>query len=800
MDSEHNRNGKRDRGLASSVEGAIFTAGQRFEDPDPEGTHRPPGGGSGVVVSGEVVSATTDDPATLADPSLTSASPAKPTVSASVTEPDEGPVPGHDLVNAPEPPTTVVEVWRSRLDRDRRPVVPAWLLDRAAIGAAARWAGGYYVHLTAFHTARVPLYWARLAAFSPAGLGRVLLNAGRWVFETDQADARRQLTAHPSDTNAYLRLRQDRRDTMRLRLLLITMAILAGLVTGLTVMQYPWPVQMVTVMAGLAALGWYGRGDRTVVSGRAVDANTVPRLTADLIVSALSTLGLGELNKAIAKAERDGRPASEAVGFPAPITRDGPGWRADIDLPGGVTAGDVIERRDRLASGLRRQLGCVWPEPDHDVHSGRLVLWVGDKALSAAAHVPWPLAKTGRVNLFEPVPLGADQRGRPVTATLMFASGLIGAIPRMGKTFYLRLLVLAAGLDPRCEVHVYNLKGGGDLDCAEAFAHRYRAGDSDDDIAALIADAREVQTDMRRRYTVLRELPKDVCPESKITDDLATRRSLRLHPVLFAVDECQIMFEHPLHGAELVEIITDLVKRGPAVGVMVWLATQRIDAKSIPTGISANAVLRLCLKVMGQVENDMVLGTSAYKAGIRATMFGRKDQGVALFAGEGDDPVIARGAYIDAHHAEAIAARAKAVRVKLGLLTGVAAGEAEPDSDTGSILDHLHSVWPAPTSPDDKQGTEKLWCDELAERLAGAYPGLYTGWSGVQVTNATRPHGLRTVQVKRMVNGQQVNKRGLTHTALTTALGYRNDPPPPTDASEVEGEGPGSSGPDPDPG
>jgi S-DNA-T family DNA segregation ATPase FtsK/SpoIIIE len=29
------------------------------------------------------------------------------------------------------------------------------------------------------------------------------------------------------------------------------------------------------------------------------------------------------------------------------------------------------------------------------------------------------------------------------------------------------------------------------------------------------------------------------------------------------------------------------------------------------TGISANAVLRCCLKVMGQVENDMVLSTSA---------------------------------------------------------------------------------------------------------------------------------------------------------------------------------------------
>ena len=57
-----------------------------------------------------------------------------------------------------------------------------------------------------------------------------------------------------------------------------------------------------------------------------------------------------------------------------------------------------------------------------------------------------------------------------------------------------------------------------------------------------------------------------------------------------------------------------------------WAATQRPDAKSLPTGISADAVLRRCLKVQGQVENDMVLGTSAYKNGTRATMFSRKDR------------------------------------------------------------------------------------------------------------------------------------------------------------------------------
>jgi S-DNA-T family DNA segregation ATPase FtsK/SpoIIIE len=37
--------------------------------------------------------------------------------------------------------------------------------------------------------------------------------------------------------------------------------------------------------------------------------------------------------------------------------------------------------------------------------------------------------------------------------------------------------------------------------------------------------------------------------------------------------------------------------------------------------------VRLCLRVTGQVENDMILGTSMYKQGIRATQFGDEDLG-----------------------------------------------------------------------------------------------------------------------------------------------------------------------------
>jgi S-DNA-T family DNA segregation ATPase FtsK/SpoIIIE len=281
-----------------------------------------------------------------------------------------------------------------------------------------------------------------------------------------------------------------------------------------------------------------------------------------------------------------------------------------------------------------------------------------------------------------------------------------------------------------------------------------------------------------------------VCPEGKITRDLANQRSLGLFPVVLVVDECQMAFDG---DPDTVALVTDLGKRGPAAGIIVVLATQRVDAQSLPTGISSNAVLRFCLKVAGQTENDMVLGTSMYKAGIRATMFSRSDRGVGYLAGEGDDPVIVRGAYLDAVHAANVAARARTARVAAGTLTGHAAGiEPDPDPADQSQLDHLVDVWPA----DEDGPPDKEWWDDLAGRLVEMYPGVYAGWTGLQVSAAAKPHDLRSVQVKRIVDGRALNRRGLLRTNLAEALQARDRGP--AEQLNQDGGWPQLPAPDPD--
>ncbi|MEU1704051.1 cell division protein FtsK [Streptomyces sp. NPDC005706] len=648
----------------------------------------------------------------------------------------------------------------------RRDVVPLWLRSVAELKTASAWVARHYTHAAAYHALRSPVYAARLTVQAPTGLARFVGGSMRWVADRE-GEPVRLAAVRREDAAEYLKLSRQRDGRVRLRTLVAVLAMFVGIGAALAiyVLAPDW-LQALSVSALVLTLGYNGRKADAPLIHRAVELPKATKLTSDIVLRALGSLGIPAINQVQSKG-RDG------FEFTAPITRDGPGWRAEGNLPYGVTVTDIIERRERLASGLRRPLGCVWPEAVPDEHTGHLVLWVGDQDLSKAKKPAWPLAKTGTVDLFKPVAYGTDQRGRWVEVTLMYIAGVIGAIPRMGKTFLLRLLLLIAALDPRAELHTYDMKGTGDLDpVGDAVSHRHAAGDDAEFIQYALADWRALREELRRRTKVIRSLPRDICPESKVTSALADKRSLGLHPIVVGVDECQVLFEHPEHGKEFEEIATDLVKRGPATGIVMLLATQRPDAKSLPTGISANASARWCLKVMGQTENDMVLGTSSYKRGVRATMFAWGDKGIHYFMGEGADARIVYGTFVDAPSAAAIAARARTLREKAGLLSGYALGET-PEAVTGPAYDLLADV--VAVVPEKE---ERVWNERIAARLADLRPDVYGGWKGENVTSALKPHGIRTRDVAGTTDdGTRTTRRGIARADLTKVIAERNQKP-----------------------
>jgi S-DNA-T family DNA segregation ATPase FtsK/SpoIIIE len=279
---------------------------------------------------------------------------------------------------------------------------------------------------------------------------------------------------------------------------------------------------------------------------------------------------------------------------------------------------------------------------------------------------------------------------------------------------------------------------------------------------------------MRRRANKIRTLPRDLCPEFKVTPQLADNRSLGLHPVVIGIDECQRLFEHPEYGAECAAICEDLTRRGPAVGIITILATQRPDSKSIPTGISSSVIMRLCLKVMGWQENNMILGTGAHQRGIQATGFSFNDKGIGVLVGEGEDAQTVLIAHIDGAAADIIAVRARSLREKYGLLTGYAAdNDTTSTADTrrtSTLLADLLAVFPA--------NQDKAWNDTLVDRLAELRPDTYGTWARLDIgakaahlTAALKPYGITSTQTwgTDLATGQGANRRGITRADITAA-------------------------------
>ncbi|GAB3869025.1 FtsK/SpoIIIE domain-containing protein [Kibdelosporangium lantanae] len=638
----------------------------------------------------------------------------------------------------------------------RRPLVAPWLASREEFVNTARWAVGHAGHTVAYHALRCPVYAAKLAARSPRGLFRGIAVTANWAMDANARPLRSDAIAK-GDAETYIKLHnvkpRGRGWVVLLGLCVLTAGalVLAGYAPG-------W-AQALGIAAAVALLGWLGGNpDRPVVGGRAVVTTKAQKLTSDIVVRALSALGIAEVNKAVAK-------GGNGITFPAPIVRDGPGWRADVDLPYGVTVADILARRAQLASGLRRPLGCVWPEPAHDQHAGRLVLFVSDVDMAQAKPKPWVLAKGGAADLFKPVPFGTDQRGRPVGIDLMYSNLLIGAMPGAGKTFALRVLLLAAALDPTAELRLFELKGSGDLSTLEPVAHHYASGPDDDTIEQAVTSLREVYKDLERRAKTISKLPRAQCPENKVTPELAAQRKLGLYPLVVAIDECQELFSHPEYGKEAGELCTAIIKRGRALGVILLLATQRPDKNSLPTAVSANVGVRFCLRVMGQLENDMILGTSMYQNGIRATTFTPKDKGIGYLVGAADEPQIARSAYIDNPAAEKIITRARALREQAGTLTGHAIGQntLAEDAARANVLDDIAAVFQA--------GEDRLWSEVIVARLADHRPDTYQGWTPNALAAALKPYGIAPKQVPlRDDAGNERNKRGYLLTSITEVI------------------------------
>jgi len=243
------------------------------------------------------------------------------------------------------------------------------------------------------------------------------------------------------------------------------------------------------------------------------------------------------------------------------------------------------------------------------------------------------------------------------------------------------------------------------------------------------------------------------------------------------------VFTHPDYGKEAGMLAEKLIRRGRAFGVILILATQRPDKDSLPTGVSSNVAIRFCLRVMGQTENDMILGTSAYKNGVRATSLSPSEKGVGYLVGVGDSAKVLCTYYINDIDAETVARRALAARIAAGTLTGHPAGD-DTVTDPGPAFDllaDLRGVIATHGNPEPRSGKGKgrgrwLWSDSAVGALEVLRPEVYRGWDAAALGKALAARNVPTTDMYRTDrDGERRNLVGFDEAGLGAAMDARGD-------------------------
>jgi S-DNA-T family DNA segregation ATPase FtsK/SpoIIIE len=662
-------------------------------------------------------------------------------------EPDTAPIPV-DRPDTAVPAGAWLQDKRAYL-ADAQPIIPAYLRSGSQLADAVKWATSYYVHYATFHAVRAPLYTARLIGQSPRGAGRLLALWARWVADV-QARPVTARAAVDGDVTAWITLSHEHSRRVRPR----RIASIATAVTLLATGAVAWfTVPAVDLAAGtttaLALLGLKGgKADKPVLT-RYVTTRSLRPLDSTEVFDALAAIGIGD------KKGRSG------ISFAAEVQRDGPGWRAEVDLPPGVEAVKVLEKRSALAAAMRRPVSTVWPDVDRDAHPGRLVLWVAQQDPAKAPRKLWPLMHKGQADVFLPLPFGFDPRGNLVTITLMYSNLLVGGIPGSGKTSCALAIVLGVALDPTAELWIYELKGSGDLDATRPVCHRYVSGDDDEDLEAAINGLRAGIVEQRRRAKFVKSLPSSETPDGRrVTRQLEERYpEQNLGPRVIVIDEAQELFTHADYKDEAATLCTKLIKKGRAYGVILILLTQNPDAPSLPSSVSSSVGTRLCLAVMDWRANNNVLGTGAHERGMRATEISVSEQGTGILA-RGREGITVRAAFIKQTEAEDVGKRALALRIAAGTLSGEAIGQTVETVALETVADHLRAIWP--------DGADAVHSHRLVDALAHYRPELYGPWtetdkpieamtpdeirearaaSSTTLSAALKPHGIRTTQI-----------------------------------------------------
>lgn len=470
---------------------------------------------------------------------------------------------------------------------------------------------------------------------------------------------------------------------------------------------------------GLIGLGWIGRPKDAPLVEMPTDGPLLPeKPTADMVISALCRIGLTGMTM-----QKFDEVRTETRVIAPGVATSPHGYVVELELPPGRTAAEVAAEREPLAGALRRDIGCVWPAGREDKHPGWLRLFLSHKPMNSGRQPAWPLAAGKPVDIFESIPLFTDEEMRWVDLTIAGTHTAVGGASGFGKSVWLRQLTCAIALDPRVKLVIIDGKRSGDFDHVRKLAHGFYVGAEPEEAEEQLDALRALVAECLARAKFLGNLPPDE-RSPKVTSELATKYP-QLRPIVLVYDEVQEGTEYGVKGQKADKAIRDqytglltrLARIARSAGVFMVLASQKPDSGVLPSSIMGNCSIRVAFKVSEQVHNDQILGTSARRLGIDATLFGARDRGMAWV--KGGDAAAAQvvrswSAMVDPAVADEIADKAYALRRRLGMLTG----QADDVEDAEIVLDFGADVRRAMA----ERGTPTAHLSELVDWLREMRP------------------------------------------------------------------------------
>jgi DNA segregation ATPase FtsK/SpoIIIE, S-DNA-T family len=637
---------------------------------------------------------------------------------------DDHPEPGPPvLVDQPVP---VVEL---------RPVIPGHLRTLPGVRAAASRSAGRSWHRARYHGLRSPRYLVLALCWAVVGLFTLIGRQLRWWFLLEQ-HALRSKAAASGDSKEWLKLHQEARQTRKVRgyVLAAELAVITISVVLLATIA-PWWAGVLAGLAAVPLLAHLGRpADRPIISP-AVVAPRFRVLNADIVLRAYYAARLGDPEK-----------PGQQVTFGSPMSRDGDGSRVLVDLPYGKGLDDAVKAKAAIASGLDVTESQVFIRRDPTSHR-RHTLWVADRDPLAVPVGRTPLLACRPTDIWRPAALGLDERGQLVTVPLMWNSVLVSALPRAGKTFSARLLALYAALDPFVRLEVFDAKGSPDWRKFALVAHSCAFGLTPTRAGLppeiLLAALEELKADVQDRYHRLSEMPTDVCPEGKLTRDIARDPRWRMPVRVLVIEEFQEYFDLGEISKDIAALLVFLLKVAPGAGVSVIGSTQK--PSGIGTGQVAqqfnsfrdNFAIRFGLRTSSWQVSELCLGAGAYSEGLDSSALLPQYKGVGILRGASDASPTVRTYLADGQDAERILTAARALRDRAGTLSGMAAGEDAPAARDvlGDVLAVLGS-------------DPGVHWQVLADRLAARFPDRWADASADSVSAQCRALGVPSVVVK----------------------------------------------------